>query len=135
MRVATLASRRHWRPAYATLISPVFSQRGVRKWIAKPLVWLASLMGGMFFGKPKDPSDLVVTIEAEDKHDFKDRLAQIKAPTLVAACDQDPFYSQALFRATAEGIPNARLILYKGMGHPAAGKQFSQDVLMFLKEG
>ncbi len=24
---------------------------------------------------------------------------------------------------------------YKGMGHPAAGKQFRRDVLMFSKEG
>ena len=63
------------------------------------------------------------------------RLAQIMAPTLVVAGDKDPFYTEALFRETAEGIPNARLILYKGMGHPAAGKQFSRDVLKFLKEG
>jgi hypothetical protein len=39
-----------------------------------------------------------------------------------------------LFRETAAGIPNARLILYKGMGHPASGKQFSRDVLAFLNE-
>ena len=135
MRVGDLARQRKWREAYATLVSPVFSQRGVGKNLARPLVWLASLMGGSLFGAPKDPSDLVVTIEAEDKHDFKDHLAQIKAPTLVVAGDKDPFYTEALFRKTAEGIPNARLILYKGMGHPAAGKQFEQDVQLFLKEG
>ena len=84
------------------------------------------------FGAPEDPNDLVVTIEAEDKHNFKDRLSQITAPTLVIAGDQDPFYTEALFRDTAAGIPNARLILYKGMGHPASGKQFGRDVLAFL---
>jgi hypothetical protein len=36
---------------------------------------------------------------------------------------------------TAAGIPDARLILYPGMGHPASGKQFKQDVLAFLREG
>jgi pimeloyl-ACP methyl ester carboxylesterase len=86
------------------------------------------------FAAPEDPSDLVVTIEAEDKFNFKERLAQITAPTLVVAGDEDPFYTEALFRETAEGIPNARLILYKGMGHPASGKQFRRDVLQFLRD-
>ena len=76
----------------------------------------------------------MITIEAEDKHDFKDRLAEIKAPTLVVAGDKDPFYTEALFRETAAGIPNASLILYPGQGHPASGKQFARDVLTFLKE-
>jgi len=52
----------------------------------------------------------------------------------VIAGDKDPFYSETLFRETAEGIPNAKLILYPGMGHPASGKQFRQDVLAFLEE-
>jgi pimeloyl-ACP methyl ester carboxylesterase len=68
-------------------------------------------------------------------NDFKERLAQITAPTLVVAGDKDPFYSETLFRETAEGIPNARLILYEGMGHPASGKCFRQDVLSFLLPG
>jgi len=135
MRVGHLARQRQWRAAYATLVSPMFPHSGAMGYAARPVVWLASLMGGKIFGAPEDPSDLVVTVEAEDKHDFKDRLAQIMAPTLVVAGDKDPFYTEALFRETAEGIPNARLILYKGMGHPAAGKQFSRDVLKFLKEG
>jgi pimeloyl-ACP methyl ester carboxylesterase len=64
-----------------------------------------------------------------------DRLAEIRVPTLVVGGDNDPFYTQRLFRETAEGIPNARLILYQGMGHPAFGKQFRRDVLAFLKAG
>jgi pimeloyl-ACP methyl ester carboxylesterase len=107
---------------------------GPMKVIAAPVVWIGSLLT-VSFGVPKDPSDLVVTIEAEDRHNFKDRLAQIAAPTLVVAGDKDPFYPERLFRETAEGIPNARLILYPGMGHPASGKQFNQDVLAFLNEG
>ena len=134
MRVGHLARQRRWRAAYAAMAGFVLPRDGVKRYIAKPVAWLGSLLGAMF-GAPKDPSDLVVTIEAEDKHNFKDRLAQITAPTLVVAGDQDPFYTATLFRETAEGIPNARLILYEGMGHPASGKQFSQDVLAFLKEG
>jgi pimeloyl-ACP methyl ester carboxylesterase len=135
MRVEHLARQRRWRAAYAVQLGPWLATRsGATAYGAKAVLWLGSLLAGIF-GAPDDPSDLVVTIEAEDKHDFKDRLAQIKAPTLVVAGDKDPFYSEALFRETAEGIPNARLILYKGMGHPAHGKQFGRDVLLFLKEG
>jgi len=134
-RIEHLASQRQWRQAYAAFISPMFLQRRDLQPIAGPLIWLVSLMGGKLFGAPENPSDLVITIEAEDKHDFIDRLAQIKAPTLVVAGDEDPFYTEALFRETAEGIPNARLVLYKGMGHPAGGRQFQRDVLMFLNEG
>ena len=135
MHIRQLARQRQWRQAYAAFISPMFLQRrGVRP-LAKPLIWLISLMGGSLFGAPEDPSDLAITIEAEDKHDFKERLAQIKAPTLVIAGDQDPFYTEDLFRETAEGIPNARLVLYKGMGHPAAGEEFQRDVLRFLEVG
>ena len=75
-----------------------------------------------------------MTVEAEDKHDFKDRLGEISAPTLVVAGDRDPFYTETLFRETAEDIPEARLILYPGMGHPASGKHFGRDVLAFLEE-
>jgi pimeloyl-ACP methyl ester carboxylesterase len=75
-----------------------------------------------------------VTVETEDKHDFKDRLAEITAPTLVIAGAQDPFYTETSLRETSEGIPNASLILYAGKGHAAAGKQFERDVLGFLTE-
>jgi pimeloyl-ACP methyl ester carboxylesterase len=135
MHLGHLARQRQWRAAYAALFGFIAPRSGVMKYAAKPLVWLGALLGGMILGAPEDPSDLVVTIEAEDKHDFKDRLAEIRAPTLVVGGDDDPFYAERLFRETAEGIPNARLILYQGMGHPASGKQFSRDVLTFLKAG
>ena len=131
MRVGNLARQRQWRAAYTTMFSPMLPRSGLMKTLVGPVIWLA--IG--ILGAPKDPSDLVVTIEAEDKFNFKDRLAEIKAPTLVAAGDKDPFYTETLFRETAEGIPNARLILYKGQSHPAGGEQFHRDVLAFLREG
>jgi pimeloyl-ACP methyl ester carboxylesterase len=133
LRVESLASQRKWRAANMAIFNDMLPSRGFMKYALKPVVWLGSMLMGTF-GAPKDPNDLVVTIEAEDKHNFKDRLSQITAPTLVIAGDQDPFYTEALFRETATGIPNARLILYKGMGHPASGKQFSRDVLAFLSD-
>lgn len=128
IRVGHLAGQRKWREASAVLLDFMFS----RNMFGKIAVLLGSLM--MYFTAPNDPSDLVVTVEAEDKHDFKDRLTEITAPTLLIAGDQDPFYSETLFRETAEGIPNAKLILYAGKGHAPAGKQFEQDVLGFLME-
>jgi pimeloyl-ACP methyl ester carboxylesterase len=111
----------------------MFPRQGIMKHLTGPAVWFVSLLAAML-GSPTDPSDLVVTIMAEDKHNFRERLSEITAPTLVVAGDRDPFYSEALFRETAEGIPNARLILYKGMGHPASGKQFRKDVIDFIDE-
>ncbi|MBN1872713.1 MAG: alpha/beta hydrolase [Anaerolineae bacterium] len=133
LQIGHLAQQRQWMKAYTVLFSPVFPHTGIMKYLSKPFIWLAALL--MSLSAPRDPTDLVVTVEAEDHHNFKDRLVQIIAPTLVIAGNQDPFYTEALFRETAAGIPNARLILYQGMGHPASGKQFNQDVLTFLKEG
>ena len=134
LRVASLARQRLWRAAYETQLNPTLTRSGITKYIARPIWWIGTYLAAKF-AAPDDPSDLVVTIEAEDKHNFKERLVQITAPTLVIAGDKDPFYAEVLFRETAEGISNARLILYPGMGHPAHGKQFGRDVLTFLKEG
>ena len=131
MRVARLAERKKWRAAYAALMG-VSLPKGPAGYLLKPLFFVISLFGGAFFGKPEDPSDTVTTIEAEDKHDFKDRLHEIQAPTLVIAGDKDPFYTVDLFRETAEGIPDSKLILYEGMGHPAGGKRFKRDLKDFL---
>ena len=128
MEIGRLAGQRRWRTAWATLLRftlPPGPLAGLQ-------TWLASLLLSLF--PPKDPSDLMITIEAEDQFNFKTRLAEITAPTLVVAGERDPFYSAALLRETAVGIPNARLILYPGMGHPASGKQFERDVLGFLRE-
>lgn len=68
---------------------------------------------------------------------FKDRLEEIKAPTLVMSGELDIGYSADDVRTTAEGIPNAELILYKGYGHNLTlsnTKQVQKDILEFLKE-
>jgi len=90
-----------------------------------PLVW----------SRPDNPSDLLVEGKAEMAHNTKNRLSEIKAPTLVIAGDQDYYCPAELLRETVEGIPNAKLVLYEGKGHMAAmGKEFDEDVLEFLNE-
>jgi len=68
-------------------------------------------------------------------HDSKQRLAEIRVPTLVIGGDQDFFFPVELYRETAAGIPNAKLVLYEGVGHNAvASKRFAEDILEFLTE-
>ena len=92
------------------------------------------LLGKSMLGSG-DPSDGLVEVEAEINHDFTSKqLAKIKVPTLVIGGAEDKFY---LNRETAEGIPNAKLILYEGFGHNAFDDnkhQFQKDILAFLKE-
>ena len=134
MLVAEMARQKKWRKAYAAMMGVSLPDKGAKRWILKLFYGLISLFGGLFFGTPEEyPFDVAVTIEAEDRHAFKNRLHEITAPTLVIAGDKDPFYTPELFRETAEGIPDCRLILYEGMGHPARGEEFQKDLTEFLK--
>lgn len=128
LEVARQAGQRRWREAWAVLLRFMLGAGALARFQAGLASRLLSL------SKPADPSDLIVTVLAEDRFSFREELARIAAPTLVIAGDRDPFYTPALFRETAAGIPDARLVLYPGMGHPASGKQFRQDVLAFLRE-
>jgi hypothetical protein len=96
LRVRDLARERRWRQTYAAMFGAMLPRSGVAKYAARPALWLVSLLAAL--RPPPDPSDLVITIEAEDKHDFRERLAEIKAPTLVVAGDRDPFGISCLIR-------------------------------------
>jgi len=130
LEIARLGEEGRWWQAYRMLVETVFPECGIKRTLSRPIVWLATSL--MAWDKPSDAHDLVATVKAEDQHAFKDRLGEITAPTLVIAGMADPFYSPALFRETASGIPGAELVLYEGMGHPASGKDFEGTVLRFL---
>jgi len=132
MAVAQMAQEGRWAKAYALLFGFMQPKGGWKRLIMNPLLWLGSVIIS-FINTPDDPSDLVVTVMAEDQHHFQNELHRIQIPVLVVAGSQDPFYSEELFQQTAEGIPGAKIILYPRMGHPAQGKQFQEDVLAFLK--
>ena len=134
MQVAKLARRKQWRRAYAALMGVSLPENNVARLLYSAFFAVIALLGGRIFGKPTEhPFDVAITIEAEDKHAFKNRLHEIKAPTLVIAGENDPFYSPELFRETAEGIPDCKLVLYPGMGHPAMGKEFQAELAAFLR--
>jgi pimeloyl-ACP methyl ester carboxylesterase len=127
-RMGDLARQRKWRAAYSTLMNGI--SKGIKKYLYKLFMLLFGAMGA-----PADPSDGLVEIEAEDKHNFKERLAEIKVPTLVIGGEEDFFYP---IRETAAGIPNAKLVLYEGLGHDVMfvrNRQLSEDALAFLTEG
>lgn len=127
LRVAELAVAGKWRAASVAIIAAVFS--GVKGVLFKVIAWL---FGKHFLGSGEFPMDGVVEIEAEDNHDFTNRLTEINVPTLVIGGDNDFFYPIA---ELAEGIPNAKLILYLDVGHDAImKKQFKEDLLAFLTD-
>ena len=129
--LARLAAEGKWVRANYVMLTCIIPQKGLRHILALPLAWLGGLAAGLL-AAPKSASDLVVTVEAEDQLNFKDRLSEICAPTLLICGEDDPFYTPELFRETAAGIPNARLVMYPNQGHAPAGKQFEAEVISFL---
>jgi pimeloyl-ACP methyl ester carboxylesterase len=99
--------------------------------LSAALLWLAGPKMG-----PEDPSDMLVVIDAEDRFDAAPQLYRITAPTLVIAGDRDRNYTPELFWETAEGIPGARLRLYRGKGHASISsftyKPAVREILGFL---
>jgi len=79
-------------------------------------------------------SDMCATIKAEDVFDLTDRLSGVRVPTLVVGGERDVPYGPGIFRETAQGMPNGRLLLYGGTGHMGvqAKRRFAADVLGFL---
>lgn len=69
---------------------------------------------------PADPSDMLATVEAEDRFDVMDRLGEITAPTLVIGGERDELNSPAILRDTAAGIPLGSAIVLSGKGHVRA---------------
>jgi pimeloyl-ACP methyl ester carboxylesterase len=96
---------------------------------------LVRLLGKRMMKEPGDPSDYIVTLDADLAHDTTQVLPKINAPTLVIAGTRDFFYPEPILRETAERIPDATLRLYDGVGQPVGKthkRRFEDDVLGFL---
>jgi pimeloyl-ACP methyl ester carboxylesterase len=85
--------------------------------------------------RPDDPSDMLVTVAAEDAFDACPELHRITASTLLVAGGRDRFYSPELFRETAERIPNARLALYQDKGRAGVliHRPAFREIVAFLR--
>jgi pimeloyl-ACP methyl ester carboxylesterase len=78
---------------------------------------------------------LIRQYEAIHSHDTYDRLPMIKVPTMVISGDADRTISVENSRLLASRIPNAELIVMKGIGHTffiEAVDQANKEILDFL---
>ncbi len=94
------------------------------------------LFGRLFIGKIEYPNDFLTEVCEDVEMNFKERLGEIKVPTLILSGELDIDYPAEYVRETADGIPNAQLILYEGQGHGLAGKWklIHNDILEFIKQ-
>lgn len=111
--VARLTRAGQPREAWASMMTAMFPER--LRGPSRPLARLA--VGPMI---PDDPSDLLVTLDAEDAFDVEADLLRITAPTLVIGGSKDSFYTEELFRKTAAGVQDGRVHLFPGWGHGRA---------------
>jgi pimeloyl-ACP methyl ester carboxylesterase len=126
-----VARRGDRRGAYRLLASEVL-RAGPLERLLGGLLWLA---GPLAFPLAGDLSEMVATIDAEDDFDLRDRVGEIRAPTLVIGGARDRFYDRGLLTETAELIAGARLVLYPRRGHTTAvaDPRFARDVRAFLR--
>ncbi|SEG99228.1 Alpha/beta hydrolase family protein [Nonomuraea solani] len=91
-------------------------------WLADPAI------------RPADPMDMLRFAQAEDSFDVRGRLAGLRTPTLVVGGERDLAYSPELFRETADGLPNGKVLIYPGASHLGTfrHKRFASDVAAFL---
>ncbi len=75
------------------------------------------LLGRKKLGKIEYPNDFLTEIKADREMNFKDRLHEIKAPTLIISGELDIAYTSNDVRVTADKTPNSKLILYPEYGH------------------
>ena len=109
--IARQGSERNWVGAYANIMDYILPVKQPQRFLMQLVFpWISWSTG--LFDHPHDASDLCVTVDAEDRFNYKTKLADIKAPTLLAAGEKDPFYTPELFKETAAGIPGAVLKLY-----------------------
>jgi pimeloyl-ACP methyl ester carboxylesterase len=128
-RFAQLIEEGRPRRAYAAL-GPALAATAAGGRAFAALMWL--------FGASQrvdDPSDMLVTVAAEDVFDASAELPRIAAPTLLVAGGRDRFYAPELFRETAERIPDGRLRLYRDKGHAGVmtHKPAIREIIDFLR--
>jgi pimeloyl-ACP methyl ester carboxylesterase len=128
-RYAELTRQGRPRRAYAAL-GPALAATAAGGRAFTALLWL---VGGS--QRVEDPSDMLVTVAAEDTFDACPQLHRITAPTLLVAGGRDWYYSPELFRQTAERIPHGRLRLYPDKGHAGVltHKPAIREIVAFLR--
>ncbi len=85
-----------------------------------------------------NPAKAIINLsKASIRHDLRDRVAEIKAPTLIISGDEDILIPPKYSRILREKIKNSTLVTLKGCGHvPPIEKpeEFNSIVMSFLKD-
>jgi pimeloyl-ACP methyl ester carboxylesterase len=81
-----------------------------------PLRLLLLAAFGLPGSRPRAPGEAAL-VEALQAWDVTGRLGDVSAPVLVVGGTRDRIVPPELVRATASGIPDARLVLLPGRGH------------------
>lgn len=110
------------REAWASVMTAMLPDR--LRGPARPLARLA--FGPMV---PADPSDALVTLDAEDAFDVTADLPRVTAPTLVIGGSNDIAYTQELFQGTAAGVQDGRVHIFPGWGHVRASSSTATTYL------
>ncbi len=129
-KMSEFAKQDKWGKAYAASMDGIYPRSGFKKHFFKLVMWLIGVISA-----PASSSDFVVTVEAEEKCDYRGQLQKINAPTLIIGGEEDFFYP---IQETVEAMPNAERVIYKGFGHNAFtdnNRRFQKDILNFLNKG
>jgi pimeloyl-ACP methyl ester carboxylesterase len=131
-KAAEYFQRKKYGKSMAAMMEMVYPS-GIKSTFIK---FFIKIFGKIIFRKVKYPNDFLVEVRADREMNFKDRLSEIKVPTLILSGESDIGYSAEDVRDTAKGIPNSKLIIYKGYGHNLTmsnRKQVLKDTLEFLQ--
>ncbi len=115
----------------ATVIEVVYD-KGFKRMFYKTIM---RMVGPSMLKNIQYPNDFQVGVMADCNMDFKNRLKEIKVPTLVITGEKDIGYSIEDVKATAEGIENSQLLIYEKFGHDLYSdnyKEVNMNILQFL---
>lgn len=106
-----LAGQQRWRTLHADLAASAVDGRAARG-LARTLFTLTGRTP-----TDEEAADFGTTVRAVLAHDTRRALGALHVQTLVVGGARDPFFPEAVLRATADAIPHSRLHVFPHNGH------------------
>lgn len=132
-KAAEYYAQKKYGKTMATFMEVVY-EKGFKRSFYKAVM---KMVGRSMLKDVEYPNDFQVEVMADINMDFKDRLHEIEATTLVVIGEKDLGYDLADVKETAAGIANSQLITYEKYGHdlyPDNYKEVNKDILKFLNQ-
>ncbi|MFC7155364.1 alpha/beta fold hydrolase [Halomarina halobia] len=130
-RFRRYARAHDWGRIRAELAAAMFTD-----WRAVSYPPLALTVGRFVLPRPAVPADVRVSLDAILAFDWRDRLDDVDARTLVVGGSDDPYFPEPILEETAAGIPDATLFAFSGATHGAFHERksaFDSRVKAFLR--